>query len=273
MRKNIREPGRGFTLIELLVVIAIIVLLIGILLPSLHKAKVMGSALVCRNNLRQIASGVFLYAHDYADLMPVSTAQELGGATGLVDIDDVWLPPRMFGGGLPADERVLNPYLGDTHEAYQCPSDKGEPLWWFDTEAYQDSATAHELYGSSYFYASGYNRMIGVMMPMGIAKFVGLDFSYDRFQHRHLQNGLSVRTGYYRFPTKKVLLGDIPIHRAMPGAVATNPRAQWHAQDSNRLWANIVFLDGHVEFVDVFPYDSPQHQGTDTIPSPENPYY
>ncbi|MCC7192134.1 MAG: prepilin-type N-terminal cleavage/methylation domain-containing protein [Phycisphaeraceae bacterium] len=262
---------RGFTLIELLVVVSIMAILMGVLLPSMGQARGVARRVYDQNNLRQITTGVFAYAADAANAVPLAAPQELGGPQGRVSESDPWLPARMFGGSLPADERPLNAYLS-THETFRSPCDRGEPLWWFDTADYQATATAYELYGSSYFYASGYNRMGGVVAPMGIAKLVGLEVSFGDFAADPLELGRVLTLNYYRLTSKKVVIGSIPIHRTMSGVVAPSPRAQWYKPDPLHLWANTAFLDGHVSFVEVFPYN-PDYASVNTTPDEANPYY
>ena len=58
------SKGQGFTLIELLVVIAIIALLMGILMPTLQRARKSARNVTCQASLRQWGLVMKLYADD-----------------------------------------------------------------------------------------------------------------------------------------------------------------------------------------------------------------
>lgn len=67
-----RKPNHhaAFTLIELMVSIAIIAVLISILLPALSRAREQSKQVICRNNIRNIWTGILQYSMENRDRVP-----------------------------------------------------------------------------------------------------------------------------------------------------------------------------------------------------------
>ena len=70
-----RKPRpKRFTLIELLIVISIIVILAGLLLPSLNRAKAVATSIACANKMKTFGLAYYGYGQDYNDwLCPTFT--------------------------------------------------------------------------------------------------------------------------------------------------------------------------------------------------------
>lgn len=102
---------RGFTLIELLVVIAIVALLVGLLLPTLGKARQAARAAVCLSNIRQLEVAHTLYMNDNNDRF-IDAALSHGGASG--SVLDSWIS-------------TLAPYYGGS-PVVRSPGDRS-PHW------------------------------------------------------------------------------------------------------------------------------------------------
>jgi prepilin-type N-terminal cleavage/methylation domain-containing protein len=72
-KSTIQTAKRGaFTLVELLVVIGIIAVLLGILLPTLGRARESAKRIQCLSNLRQIHLSFVMYAQVNRDQVPLS---------------------------------------------------------------------------------------------------------------------------------------------------------------------------------------------------------
>ncbi len=132
-----RLKARGFTLIELLVVIAIIAILAAILFPVFARAREAARASSCRSNLKQIGTGMLMYAQDYDE--------QLGHSWINSPNNNSW-------------KHYLQPYLKN-QGIYICPS--------------SPTRFTPNTFGSNYGFYTALNRrtLADIQVPAGTVMF------------------------------------------------------------------------------------------------------
>ena len=269
---------KAFTLIELLVVVAIIALLISILLPSLSRARELAKRAVCGSNLRGIGQGMHIYANDNREWFPAHYFKK-----GTVDIG----PPSTceveyvgklgyqyhLATSLETNSQSSHPsrslfllIVGGQQTAGQfiCPSSSDEVDDMRNRGPYQSGDTTGETSaaraGKTRFDFAGYTKLsYSYQNPFGRrgrpreTLDSRMPISCDKgpyYQSGEAQEGDDT-TGAYKDARSSVSPpegweGEDPIE------VMKYSNEEWrnyNSQNHNFEGQNILFVDGHVDFV------------------------
>lgn len=258
-RTCFRRGRRAFSLVELLVSIAIIAILLGVLLPTLKRAKTGAQDAVCSSNLRVLGGAWHAYVADKGHFP--RTPRSIANAS-LPE-----LPPgaMSWGGAHSANAnpnnpalntaRPLNAYLNaeqlakSLFEVFHCPRDTGAqylfptgnipigeslPYSFFFFPEHLDSAFG--VYGNSYFVNDWIWAPIG--SPNGGGPSANPNWKFDHSLDAIIQ------------PSRTVCLGDMG--GIYPGAFTDEqhrrlfiPVGWWHGHRTS----NVVMWDGSVRHV------------------------
>jgi len=129
------RQNRGFSLVELLVVISVIAILIGILLPTLSKARQSAYRTTCRAQLRDIGNQLQMYINESKGRLPVVFSSKLKGLPSPSMPDD-HIPTMTI-------SAALKPYRGPSNAVFLCPQDRiiqrdpampPDAMQWYDIE-------------------------------------------------------------------------------------------------------------------------------------------
>jgi prepilin-type N-terminal cleavage/methylation domain-containing protein/prepilin-type processing-associated H-X9-DG protein len=206
---------RGFTLIELLVVIAIIAILAAILFPVFARAREQARKSTCQSNLKQIVTGMLMYAQDYDEKFmagkndcahgPFDSWNQAG-----MGIDDFHMQAMYYA-------VLVQPYIKNLN-VFRCPSaiDNQFKDWFSNGQA---------------------------VTPLKAMGFKGLDYEWK------LSDALASRCG------RKLASWAHPVNQAMiwenwntsaPHDGFDGPGV-WTGHKGSS--ANVAFVDGHVKFM------------------------
>jgi prepilin-type N-terminal cleavage/methylation domain-containing protein/prepilin-type processing-associated H-X9-DG protein len=258
----------GFTLIELLVVIAIIAILAAMLLPALSKAKIRAHKIYCLNSEKQMGIGGQMYADD-------DPKNALTGVANYADDDLNWLYPHYI------------PNL----KGFICPSTKNELTNDFvgllpsDPGPYAPNNTGVQLYSDR---MHGNTRYVRSLLNNAAGKNGTYGHSYEVSGFFCGKNGSTVNPSTnvrktqqsaashtyvtaqsgskYNFIGQNVSPSDVwLVYDEDDAAGGDRPNEDFpDAGDNHGIdGANVVFGDGHAEWVSRKRYVGSFIRGTD----------
>lgn len=238
-----RKQRQGFTLIELLVVVAILSLLISILLPSLQKARDLARLAVCSTRLKGIGVGYAMYTQDYSDTLPAFLMDTT--PLNASSVSSNWwqykhvLAPYL---GLCSLEEALDPaknlsalrilHADSPFQAYVCPAGA------MASGPIIVGGSDPEGKATNYYFQNGlWDFVWAELARLGILSWTRYHAPLAKFEHS----------------SDAMLLYDnwqIWIYGMIGNSLYGTKPYNAHSLGEKNHGRNVLYVDGHVEFLD-----------------------
>jgi prepilin-type N-terminal cleavage/methylation domain-containing protein len=238
-----RQSRPAFSLVELLVVIGIIAILVGILLPTLVKARERARRAACLSNVRQLTQAVMLYLGDNKQVLPEAgstnsplesplSPRTLSAPPGSPVPDS----PGMF--VLPSIGGLLKPYLGAQPGIWRCPSAPDDSFRFTGADPFSGTRAPDE-FKPNYSYMAGKE----IFETAALGGPVTEQFKLRVWATRNLAGLKSVKAIPRNQTAAEVVLfhdRDSSFHAKSRKSIYTEKR-DWD------YYASYGYLDGHAE--------------------------
>lgn len=251
----LRARNRAFTIVELLVVIGIMALLMSILLPAVTRSIEYANRVACASNFRQVGAGAAMYLNENRGALPVAPR-----ATASPSDAFWWQPDRIA----EIRVRAMGPYLQlspSNLRILRCPAD--------------EQAISREVAGK-YPFTFVFNSNMGGDGVNAVKK-IGQVRNPSEKIFMYEENGPTIDDGsgtLWNIHGGWASIGMLGLRhdRARRKQYPDNASAAYGITNPEGR-ANVLFADGHVDFVTRRYAHSKSHALPDPLAFPNEPEY